>query len=289
MAALAPIELAAGGQPDFGRGEVFFVGTATVLIRYAGFTILTDPNFLHRGDRAKLGYGLRSQRRTEPALTVAELPPLDFVVLSHHHGDHFDEVAARDLDKSVPILTTPHGARKLRRQGFTNPTALETWQTQTVARGDARVRVTAAPAKHAPQPLGALLPPVMGSVLEFGRGDETTFRLYVTGDTLLHDRLHKIPRRYPDIDLALVHLGGTKVLGILLTMDASQGVRALGIVRPRTAVPIHYDDYTVFTSPLADFRAAAAAASLGTEVHYLARGETYRFGTAGAGGRPPWG
>jgi hypothetical protein len=35
-----------GEQSDFRRGSIFFVGTATVLLRYAGFTILTDPNFL---------------------------------------------------------------------------------------------------------------------------------------------------------------------------------------------------------------------------------------------------
>jgi hypothetical protein len=35
-------------DPDFTSGSIFFVGTATVLIRYAGFTILTDPNFLHQ-------------------------------------------------------------------------------------------------------------------------------------------------------------------------------------------------------------------------------------------------
>ena len=32
-----------------------FIGTATTLIRYAGFTVLTDPNFLHRGERVYLG------------------------------------------------------------------------------------------------------------------------------------------------------------------------------------------------------------------------------------------
>ncbi|MEN3292894.1 MAG: hypothetical protein V7642_2147, partial [Burkholderiales bacterium] len=45
-----------------GGGSVTFIGTATVIIRYAGFTVLTDPNFLHRGDRAPLGYGLSAQR-----------------------------------------------------------------------------------------------------------------------------------------------------------------------------------------------------------------------------------
>jgi L-ascorbate metabolism protein UlaG (beta-lactamase superfamily) len=266
-------------HPDGAGGELTFIGTATVLVRCGGFTFLTDPNFLHRGDSAKLGYGLRSKRLTEPSMTIAQLPPLDFVVLSHHHGDHFDEVAAAELDKQLPILTTAHAARKLERQGFTASVALETWESQDVVRGDARVRITAMPGKHAPQPLDALLPPVMGTMLEFDPGGPTAFRLYITGDTLLYDRLAEIPRRYPDIDLALLHLGGTRVLGVLVTMDAAQGMRVLQLIRPRTAVPIHYHDYTVFKEPLSAFKdaVAAAGASLATTVRYVEHGATYRF------------
>ncbi len=274
---MSPIELPPAAEPNFESGELVFIGTATVLLRYGGFTVLTDPNFLHRGQHAKLGYGLRSRRLTEPAMSIAELPPLDFIVLSHHHGDHFDEVATAQLDKTVPILTTGHAARKLRGDGFTTPVALETWDSQVVTRGDAGVTVTAMPGRHAPQPLDALLPPVMGSMLEFGRGGRTEFRLYVTGDTLVHDRLEEIPRRYPEIDLGLIHLGGTRVLGVLVTMDAAQGIQVLRIVRPRTAVPIHYDDYTVFKDPLENFRRAADAAALQAQVRYVGRGETYRF------------
>ena len=277
MGGRQPIELSGTAAPDVTGGELTFIGTATVLVTYGGFTFLTDPNFLHRGDYAKLGYGLRSKRLTEPSMSIAELPPLDFVVLSHHHGDHFDEVAAAELDTRLPILTTPHAARKLRSQGFLAPVALETWESQTVARGDARVRVTAMPGKHAPRPLDALLPPVMGSMLDFEVGGRTTFRLYITGDTLVHDRLEEIPRRYPDIDLALLHLGGTRVLGVLVTMNADQGVKALQIIRPRTAVPIHYHDYTVFKDPLSTFKEAVVAASLRTTVDYVAHGETYTF------------
>ena len=43
-----------------------FVGTATTLLRLGPFTLLTDPNFLHRGQRAYLGKGLFIKRLTEP-------------------------------------------------------------------------------------------------------------------------------------------------------------------------------------------------------------------------------
>jgi len=83
--------------------EITFVGTATTIISVAGFSILTDPNFLHRGDRAYVGMGLSTKRLTEPALSIQQLPELDFIVLSHHHGDHFDRIAARDLDHDLPV------------------------------------------------------------------------------------------------------------------------------------------------------------------------------------------
>ena len=266
--------------PDFERGSIFFVGTATVIIRYGGFRILTDPNFLHAGDHVHLGYGLTSERLTDPAVEIQDLPDIDFVLLSHLHGDHFDRVAEERLDRTLPIITTGHAAQYLEGKGFRPPVALDTWQGVTLRKGqDTWVRVTAMPGTHAPGPLRRVLPPVMGSMLEFGDGgnDEPRLRLYITGDTLIHDALHEIPEHYPEIDLALLHLGGTRVLGLLVTMDAKQGVEALKIVDPKAAIPIHYNDYSVFKSSLEDFRTAAEEAGLGDRVHYLAHGETHEF------------
>ena len=63
------------GAVDVRRGSLLFIGTATVLLRYAGFTILTDPNFLHQGEYAHLGYGLRSKRLTGRPSRLSRSPP----------------------------------------------------------------------------------------------------------------------------------------------------------------------------------------------------------------------
>src|SRR5215216_1140089 len=118
MAKTIELSLPASGRTDFQRGSIFFVGTATVILRYAGFTLLTDPNFLHAGDHVHLGYGLTSKRLTEPAIDISELPALDLVLLSHYHGDHFDRIAEEHLDKALPIVTTRHAAQSLAKKGF---------------------------------------------------------------------------------------------------------------------------------------------------------------------------
>lgn len=262
----------------FKNGSIFFVGNATVIIHYAGFTILTDPNFLHQGEHVHLGYGIRSARRTNPAIELEDLPPVDFVMLSHMHEDHFDRVVEQKLDKELPIVTTHHAVDKLQNKGFQAAQALDPWESLLVIKGEAQVRVTAMPGRHGPAVLSTMLPPVIGSMMEFETPTGTvSFRLYISGDTLVHQPIHDIPKQYPDIDLALIHLGGTKVLGILLTMDGEQGAKMLQIIAPRTAIPIHYNDYTVMKSPLEDFMKAIAAAGLEGKVEYLSHGDTYRF------------
>lgn len=261
-------------------GSIQFIGNATVLIRFGGLTILTDPTFIHRHERVSIGYGMHSTRLTDPAVELHDLPPLDVIVLSHFHGDHFDQAAERGLDKSLPIVTTRAAAKVLQAKGFRQSKPLDTWSTMVVEKGDLRLRITALPGRHGPALAHVLLPPVMGSLLEFHAPQSRPFQLYITGDTLVYDDLREIPRRYPDIDLALLHLGGTRVLGLLVTMDGAQGVDMLRLVRPRRAIPIHYNDYDVFKSPLSDFRRAVEAAGLEDHIHYLTHGQTYTFSTA---------
>jgi L-ascorbate metabolism protein UlaG (beta-lactamase superfamily) len=279
MVTTETIALGRGGwRTDRKNGSIQFIGTATTLIRYAGFTILTDPNFLHLGDHVHLGYGLTSERLTEPAMEIEDLPKLDAVVLSHMHEDHFDRIAEERLDRTVPIVTTHHAAASLSASGFERPIPLNNWESVSFVRGDVTLTITSMPGRHGGPIMSKVLPEVMGSMLEFrSKRGNVLLRLYISGDTLMFRDLKEIPERYPDIDIALLHLGGTRVLGVLVTMDAKQGVQAVKLLQPQIVIPIHYNDYTVFKSPLEDFRREIEAEGLGDLVRYLSHGETYRW------------
>ncbi len=221
-----------------------------------------------------LGYGLFSKRRTEPAMQPPDLPPLDGVVLSHLHGDHFDRVAKKALDNALPVVTTPHAARRLRRWGFRESVPLGSWESHELQQAGERVRITSVPGIHGPGVVGRLLPPVMGSVIELVRGDTTALRVYITGDTLFRRELHEVSERFPNLDAMVIHLGGTRALGILVTMDDQQGSDLVALIAPPVTIPVHYDDYTVFRSPLSDFLAEVRRRQLPGQFRTVRRGET---------------
>lgn len=102
------------------------------------------------------------------------------------------------------------------------------------------------------------VPPTNGWLLELGHltsspspssatdGFRPGYRIYVSGDTLLVPELSEIPKRYPDIDLMLVHLGGTTIPSpsvplLMVTMDAAQGVELVRLVGPDVTIPVHYE------------------------------------------------
>ncbi|GKT40993.1 UPF0173 metal-dependent hydrolase [Colletotrichum spaethianum] len=319
-----PASLPLGKQHVHPRGistgdedaSVSFVGTATTILEWQGIRILTDPNFLHAGDHVHLGPGVTAERKTNPAINLEELPPLDVILLSHYHEDHFDRMVEDSLNRNFPIITTPHAKSCLtssseKNEPFKNVLDLDFFQdlqldiTRSASESQDKhpaIKVTGMPGKHVPPgPLSTAndflqaVPPTNGWMLELGYcpslGSQANsaafkagYRVYISGDTLMVDDLKKIPEWLNNerIDLMLVHLGGTTIPGpsiplLMVTMDAKQGMQLIKLVDPDVTIPIHYDDYDVFLSPLEDFKRTVNAEGKKDRVVYLDRGEHYRF------------
>ena len=94
---------------------------------------------------------------------------------------------------------------------------------------------------------------------------------------MVFNSIKEIPKRYSDIDVAVLHLAGTTVMGIMLTMNGKEGVEMYKIINPKMTIPIHYNDYDVFKSTLEDFQILVKEGGLQDQIHYLMHGETYNF------------
>ena len=82
-----------------------WIGHATVLINFFGIKILTDPVLFPRIGIRLPGFTIGPKRLTAPALQFRELPPIDLILLSHAHFDHFDLRTLRCFGKSTTVIT----------------------------------------------------------------------------------------------------------------------------------------------------------------------------------------
>lgn len=100
----APLKPAPAKWPD-NRITFAWLGHATVLINFYGLKILTDPVF---SDRVGVGVGIGTagpKRHQAPALAIAELPPVDVILLSHAHYDHLDLPSLNQLPPATFTVT----------------------------------------------------------------------------------------------------------------------------------------------------------------------------------------
>jgi L-ascorbate metabolism protein UlaG (beta-lactamase superfamily) len=266
------------------EGSVTLLGESTVLIRSHGLTVLTDPGFLRRGERARLGWGLSAARRADPAIDLDELPPIDVVVISRLREDRFDRIARRRLPRDVPIVAPAEARAELVSMGFSTVHALPAWGSLQVTRGDTRLVLTATPTRKGPLLLSMLVPASMGTLLEFGRDgagdDRFGYRIWVSGDTTVDDTLlAELEPRLAGVDLALLHVGDAP-LGLGGSMDGAAGVAAARRLGARTAIALRLGDYGGTPVP-ARTLALAAQRTVGEasapRVRVLERGDVHRF------------
>jgi L-ascorbate metabolism protein UlaG (beta-lactamase superfamily) len=224
--------------------RITHIGGPTALIEIGEWRVLTDPTFDPPGQRYAFGWGASSRKLAGPAIAVSELPPIDAVLLSHdHHGDNLDQAGRQLLPSAGVVVTTVSGASRLGG----NARGLEPWAlTRLEAPGRPPIEVVATPCRHGPP----LSHPIVGDVIGFAlrwEGQESGV-VWISGDTVLYDGVRQVADRL-EVDIALLHLGGVRfpVTGpARYTMTGEQAVELCSLLRPRTAIPIHYEGWKHF-------------------------------------------
>ena len=120
--------------------------------------------------------------------------------MSHLHEDHFDNLVAEHIRKSLPILSTPHACEHLKERGHTFLYPMKLWDTIHIKKGNTEIVLTSMPGKHtlgsvdpAVEAVLKTVPPVMGSMVTFSKTGGSGFNLYISGDTLYYDELKVRP------------------------------------------------------------------------------------------------
>jgi L-ascorbate metabolism protein UlaG (beta-lactamase superfamily) len=224
--------------------SITHIGGPTVLIEVGGWRLLTDPTFDPPGERYAFGWGTSSRKLAGPSIAAADLAPIDAVLLSHdQHGDNLDPAGRAFLPSAGVVVTTASGAKRLGGDAR----GLEPWATTRLEAPDRpTIEITATPCRHGP-PLSRV---IVGDVIGFGlRWDpEQRGVLWISGDTVLYDGVRQVADRL-EVDIALLHLGGVRfpVTGpIRYTMTAQEAVELCRLMRPRIAIPIHYEGWKHF-------------------------------------------
>jgi L-ascorbate metabolism protein UlaG (beta-lactamase superfamily) len=195
------------------------VAHATTLITFGNKIILTDPWFSE-----KSGY-----YHGEPlAFSQDKLPKLSMVIVSHNHYDHFDIKTFKTYPyKNVPFVVPVGMGDKVKAAGFSNVYEIDPWQEVMID----GIKVTACPGKHK----------VKENTFMIESGKRV---IYFGGDTELIPELSEIKNRFPEIDLAILSVNGLMIRPMFnkqVVMSATQAAELCSIIKPKIAIPIHYN------------------------------------------------
>ena len=215
------------------------IGGPTVLIEVDGRRLLTDPTFDVPGRRYVFGWGTSSRKLAGPAIAPGDLGAIDAVLLTHdHHDDNLDDAGRALLWDAGVVVTTESGARRLGG----GARGLAPWHSTSLDGID----VIATPCRHGPPLSHPIVGDVIGFALRWHGQDHGA--LWISGDTVLYDGVREVAERVR-VGAALLHLGGVRfpVTGPLrYTMTARDAVELCELMRPRVAIPVHYEGWKHF-------------------------------------------
>lgn len=245
-AAPLPVEspLATWATPVSSGLRVTWFGHSTLLLESGGVRVLTDPVF---GNYASPGFFAGRKRFHPVPATIAELPPLDVVLLSHDHYDHLNSPSIRQLAKlRVPFITSLGVGARLEELGVEPSliTELDWWEEHTIPGG--AMSFTATPAQHFSGRGLRDRNITLWSSWVIATANE---RVFFSADTGLTDDLAIIGQRLGPFDVSMIEIGASNPAWADIHLGPVNAMRAFDMLGGGTFLPIHWGTFDLALHP----------------------------------------
>jgi len=242
---------------------VTWFGHSSALVEVDGHRVLADPMW---GERASPSGRVGPHRLHPPPLRLADLPPVDAVVVSHDHYDHLDLPTVRALTRltRAPFVVPLGVGAHLRRWGVPADRVVELdWGgAVTLPGATGELTITCVEARHF-SGRGLVRNTTQWSSWALSG---PRHRVFFGGDTGFHDALGGIGERLGPFDLALLPIGAYSDLWPDIHMTPEEAVDAHLALRGGLLVPIHWATFDLgfhsWSEPVERVRRAAAAAGV---------------------------
>lgn len=250
--------------------SITLINHATVLIQLGGVNILTDPIY-------SWTVSYLFPRMQKPGIPFGELPPIDYILVSHSDYDHLNMRTLRRLRRrGISTLILPKGIGSYgQRAGFPKVIELSHWERVE----DGGTTITCVPAKH----VSKRKPGDPGMNACAGFVVETNNRsVYFAGDTAYGEFFTEIGSRY-NIDVALLPIGAYKPEKWFknLHLHPVTALQAFQDLRARHLVPFHWGTFWISDEPMEEppqkLLAEAQRCGIQDKVHILRNGDSFQF------------
>ncbi len=233
-------------QANRERITATWIGHSTLLLQVAGLNILTDPQFSARAFPVQWA---GPKRRAPLPMTIAQLPRIDLVLISHNHYDHLDHDSVTALQAQAggpPLFLAPLGVDLwLKDQGVTRVERFDWWDRRTLL----GVEVHFVPAQHwSARGLFDRNASLWGGWVVRAPG----FDFYFAGDTGYSRDFADIGARFGGFDLAAIPVGAYLPRWFMKEqhVDPAEAVRIHRDVKARRSIGIHWGTFELTDEPL---------------------------------------